>query len=37
MDYTYLGRLKIEFKMWLAGKTVSIWFRLKKPRLWNIL
>ena len=37
MDYTYLDKLKMRFKMWLIGKTVKVWFPISKPRLWNIL
>ena len=30
MDYTYLDKLKIRFKMWLVGKTVKLWFPISK-------
>ncbi len=24
-----------KIKEWFAGVTIPIWFKLKKPRLWN--
>jgi len=32
-----VSKLKANIKTWLVGKTVAIWFDIKKPRLWNVL
>lgn len=34
MSGNKLYKFKVKLMTWLLSKTIGIWLRLKKPRLW---